>query len=109
LHLILNVVAGGAGFAYAVTAAPDAPAWISSLGWAAVPVVLGLVVAGWLAVVAVTAAPTAFHAWTPAEHNHEHVHAPHGHDHAATDHELADAGISAGHASLWPSTKPEDA
>jgi hypothetical protein len=108
LHLTLNVVAGALGVAYAATAAPDAPAWISSLGWAALPVVLGLVVAGWLAVVAVTAAPAAFRSWTPGEHDHEHVHAPHGHDHAATDHELADVGIAAGHASLWPSTKPED-
>jgi len=26
----------------------------------------------------------------------------------ATDVELAEAGIAAGHASLWPNTKPED-
>lgn len=106
LHLALDLVAGAAGFAYATTRAPALTAWIATLGWAAVPVVFGLVVAGWLATVAVTAAPAAFRAWTPGEHDHEHT--PYGHDHGSTDRELADAGIAPGHASLWPSTKPED-
>ena len=106
LHLILNLLAGAAGFAYATTSAPTLTSWITGLGWAAVPVVFGLVVAGWLAAVAVTAAPAAFRAWTPGEHDHER--ATHGHDHGSTDRELADAGIAPGHASLWPSTKPED-
>jgi methylamine utilization protein MauE len=106
LHLALNLVAGTSGFAYATTAAPSAGMWIRGLGWAAAPIVLGLVVAGWLAVVAVTQAPGAFRAWTPEDHSHEH--APHGHDHGTTDRELADAGIAPGHASLWPNTKPED-
>jgi len=106
LHLTLNVVAATSGFVYATTAAPSAGSWIGSLGWGAVPVLFGLGVAAWLAVVAVTAAPAAFGAWTPDERTHEH--APHGHDHGTTDRELADAGIAPGHASLWPSTKPED-
>ncbi len=107
LHLALNLGASATGFAYATTEAPGVGSWIVSLGWAAVPVVFGLVVAGWLAVVAVTAAPTAFRAWTPDDREHQHDH-PHGHDHVATDVELAEAGIAAGHASLWPNTKPED-
>ena len=107
LHLALNLGASATGFAYATTEAPGVGIWIVSLGWAAVPVVFGLVVAGWLAVVAVTAAPTAFRAWTPDDREHQHDH-PHGHDHVATDVELAEAGIAAGHASLWPNTKPED-
>ncbi|HEX3300610.1 MAG TPA: MauE/DoxX family redox-associated membrane protein [Actinomycetota bacterium] len=107
LHLALNVVATAAGFAYALTHAPTLGAWVASLGWAAVPIVLGLLVAGWLAVVAVTAAPAAFRSWTPGDHDHEHT--SHGHDHGSTDRELAHAGIAPGHASLWPSTKPEDA
>jgi methylamine utilization protein MauE len=109
LHLVLNLVASATGLAYATTEAPSAGAWITGLGWAAVPIVLGLVVAGWLAVVSVTAAPAAFRAWTPDDHEHRHDHAPHGHDHGATDVELAEAGIAAGHASLWPNMKPEDA
>jgi hypothetical protein len=107
LHLGLNMVASAAGFAYATTGAPTLRAWIGSLGWGAVPIVLGLLVAGWLAVVAVTAAPAAFRAWMPGEHDHEH--ALHGHDHGSTDRELAEAGIAPGHASLWPNTKPEGA
>ena len=107
LHLALNFGASATGFAYATTEAPGVGSWIVSLGWAAVPVVFGLVVAGWLAVVAVTAAPTAFRAWSPDDREHQHDH-PHGHDHVATDVELAEAGIAAGHASLWPNTKPED-
>ncbi len=106
LHLVLDLVAGAAGFAYATTSAPALTAWIATLGWAAVPAVFGLVVAGWLVTVAVTVAPAAFRAWAPGEHDHEHT--PHGHDHGSTDRELADAGIAPGHASLWPSTKPED-
>jgi hypothetical protein len=106
LHLALNLVAGATGFAYATTEAPGLTAWSSSLGWAAGPIVFGLVVAGWLAVVAVTAAPAAFRAWTPGDDDHQH--APHGHDHGVTDLELAEAGIAPGHASLWPTTKPED-
>ena len=108
LHLVLNVVAGATGLAYATTEAPTIAAWLASLGWAAAPIVFGMVVAGWLAVVAVTVAPAAFRTWTPGDHDHDHAHAPHGHDHGATDRELADAGIASGHASLWPSTKPED-
>ena len=34
--------------------------------------------------------------------------APHGHDHVVADDELANAGIAAGHPSLWPGTKPDD-
>jgi hypothetical protein len=110
LHLVLNVVAGVTSLLYAGTAAPSLAAWVASLGWAAAPVWFGMVVAGWLAVVAVTVAPAAFRSWTPGDHDHDHdhVHAPNGHDHGATDRELADAGIASGHASLWPSTKPED-
>lgn len=107
LHLALNVMAGAAGFAYATTEAPTLGAWVTGLGWSAVPIILGLVVAGWLAVVAVTLGPAAFRAWTPEAHDHEH--AAHGHDHGSTDRELEAAGIAAGHASLWPSTKQEDA
>jgi len=106
LHLVLNLIAGAAGLMYAATAAPSLGLWIASLGWFAVPILLGLAVAGWLSVVAVTAAPEAFRAWTPIEHDHERD--EHGHDHGATERALAEAGIAPGHASLWPSTKPED-
>jgi hypothetical protein len=106
LHLVLNLVAGAAGLSYAATDAPRVGAWVAGLGWFAVPILVGLAVAGWLVVVVVTAAPAAFRAWTPG--GHDHVSEAHGHDHGATDRELAEAGIAPGHASLWPSMKPED-
>ena len=105
LHLVLNVVAGLAAFGYASTAAPAFGAWIDALGWVAAPVLAGIGLAGWLAVVAVTEAPAAFRSWEPPTHDHEAE--PHGHDHAVADQELALAGIKPGHPSLWPGTKPE--
>ena len=105
LHLVLNVLAGLAGLAYATTPAPSLGAWMGTLDWVAVPIVAGLALAGWLAAVAVTEAPAAFRSWEPPVHDHDAE--PHGHDHAVADHELATAGIGPGHPSLWPGTKPE--
>ena len=106
LHLALDLIAAGAAFGYASVAGQSLLVWINTLGWAAVPLALGLGLAGWLAVIAVTEAPPAFRAWVAAPHDHGV--APHGHDHAVTDDALAEAGIGAGHASLWPNTKPDD-
>ena len=106
LHATLNVVAAFAAAAYATTSAPNLAVWLGGLGWEASVVVFGgSVVAGWLAVVAVTAAPEAFRSWSPPAHEHDEAE-PHGHDHAVTDDELASVGVVAGHASLWPGTKP---
>jgi hypothetical protein len=106
LHLALDLVAAGAAFGYAAAGGPSLLAWVDGLGWAAVPLALGLVLAGWLAVVAVTEAPAAFRAWDAGPH--EHGVEPHGHDHVVTDDALANVGIAAGHESLWPNTKPDD-
>jgi hypothetical protein len=104
LHATLNVVAAIAAFGYATTTAPALATWLDGLGWGALAVVLGATIAGWLAVVAVTAVPDAFRAWSPPAHDHDVE--PHGHDHAVTDRELASAGVVTGHPSLWPGTKP---
>jgi hypothetical protein len=106
IHLVLDGIAAGAALGYAALGGPSLVAWADGLGWALIPLALGLALAGWLAVVAVAEAPAAFRAWTPAPHEHDV--APHGHDHAVTDDALAGAGIAAGHASLWPNTKPDD-
>ena len=100
LHLVLNLLAGASGLAYALAAPVGLGPWLDALGWVAAPALVGLGLAGWLAVVAVTQAPLAFHAWEPPAHDHERE--PHGHDHAIADHELAIAGIEPGHPSLWP-------
>jgi Methylamine utilisation protein MauE len=103
LHLVLNLVAGLAGVAYALSPPIGAFAWLSSLRWVAVPALLGIALAGWLAVVTVTHAPIAFRAWEPPLHDHDLE--PHGHDHSVADQELATAGIQPGHPSLWPGVK----
>jgi hypothetical protein len=104
LHLVLNLMAASAGVALAVTGgAPGVDTWLASLGPAAVPAVLGLGLAGWLAVVAATLAPSAYRAWEPPVHDHDRE--PHGHDHAVADDELAGAGIQPGHPSLWPGVR----
>ena len=105
LHLALNVCAGVAALAFATTAAPSFGAWVGSLGWAALPVLAGMGLAGWLAVIAVTEAPAAFRSWERPVHDHDAE--PHGHDHAVADRDLAGAGVGPGHASLWPGVKPE--
>jgi hypothetical protein len=103
LHLTLDLIAGVVSFSFLFTPAPSFATWVATLGWAAVPIGVGLVLAGWLAVVAVTVAPEAFRAWTPPVH--DHADEPHGHDHAVADRELAAAGVVPGHPSLWPGTK----
>jgi hypothetical protein len=103
LHLTLDLLAGLVAIAYAFTVARSLAAWVETLGWGAVPVMLGVALAGWLAVVAVTVAPGAYRSWTPSVHDHEAE--PHGHDHAVADRELETAGVVSGHASLWPGTK----
>ena len=103
LHLTLDTLAGLVAFAYAFTVAPSLATWLDTLGWGAVPVTLGVALAGWLAVVAVTVGPGAYRSWTPSVHDHDAE--PHGHDHAVADRELEAAGVVSGHASLWPGTK----
>lgn len=99
LHLTLDLLAGFAALGYAVGHGSDAHTWIASLGLGAVPVIGGLVLAAWIAIVAVTEAPTAWRAWSPAAvPEHEHG----THDHPRADDALALAGIGPGHPSLWP-------
>jgi hypothetical protein len=105
IHLVLNVTAAGVASAYAVVDGPTAARWLSSLGWAAVPAVAGLALAGWLAVVVVTEVPAAWSAWTPPVHRED----PHHHhdDHLTSDLALSRAGVGPGHPSLWPGVDTE--
>ena len=101
LHLALNLVAASSGFATAVAGVPPAVTWLGSQGWTGVPVLGGLFLAGWLAVVAVSEAPVAWRAWAPPAHEPGHGHG-HGDRHADAEAALAAAGIGLGHPSLWP-------
>ena len=100
VHLVLDGVAGAVGLLVAVAHGPALGAWIASLGPAAVAVLAGIALAGWLAVVAVTEAPLAWRSWSPPGHMHD----PHrGDDHdESAEVALASAGIGPGHPSLWP-------
>ena len=69
LHLALDLIAAGAGVRLRGGRRPESGRWIAGLGWAAVPLAFGLVLAGWLAVIAVTEAPSAFRAWEAAPHD----------------------------------------
>jgi len=105
LHLTLDVVAVAVGVAYGAVGGPSAVAWVGELGAGAAIVVLGLALAGWLAVVAVTEAPDAWRAWSPPPHAADERR---NDDHDATaEAALASAGIGPGHPSLWPGVAEE--
>ena len=99
LHLGLDVVAATAGLAYLGERGPSAGVWLAGLGWASVPVLAGLVVAGWLLVVVVTEVPPAWRAWTPPTDDRA---ASHPDRHLVAEDALSIAGIGPGHPSLWP-------
>ncbi len=104
LHLSLDVLAGVAALGHALAGGSGGWGWIASLGTGAVPVLGGLVLAGWVATVAVAEAPGSWRSWRPGgpeEHDHP------AHDHPRADEALALAGIGPGHPSLWPSTAGE--
>jgi len=103
LHLTLDVLAAVVAIGYAAVGGAALGAWIGGLGAGALPVLAGLGLAGWLAVVAVTEAPGAWRAWAaPAHTGHDH----HVDEHAGAEEALASAGIGVGHPSLWPGTEP---
>ncbi len=105
LHLALNVLAAGAGLAYVSVGGPAPAAWLAGLGGIATVVLAGLVLAGWLAVVAVTEVPAAWRSWVAPVHREDEHH--HHDEHGRTDESLARAGIGPGHPSLWPGVDPE--
>jgi hypothetical protein len=97
LHLALDVAAAATGLLYLAARGQPATAWFVALGWGSVPVIAGLVLAGWLVVVAVTQVPAAWRAWAPPAGRPTSSHA----DRVAED-ALSIAGIGPGHPSLWP-------
>ena len=65
LHLGLDVVAAAAGLTYLAKHGPSVGVWFARYCWGSVPVLAGLVLAGWLVIVVVTEVPPAWRAWTP--------------------------------------------
>jgi hypothetical protein len=104
LHLGLDVVAAAAGLTYLAARGPSAADWLAGLGWGSMPVIAGLALAGWLAIVAVTEVPAAWRAWTPPP---EHDPASHADRHLVAEDALSIAGIGPGHPSLWPGVGPD--
>ena len=107
LHLSLDVAAAASAIAYATSAGPDLARWVAGIGPGATPVIGGLVLAGWLAFVAVTEAPAAWRAWSAAAEREEH--GRDRHEHASAEDALGSAGVGPGHPSLWPSQTTEPA
>jgi len=99
LHLGLDVVAAAAGLTYLAQHGPSVGVWFARLGWGSVPVLAGLVLAGWLLIVVVTEVPPAWSAWTPPTDDQA---APHADRHLVAEDALSIAGIGPGHPSLWP-------
>lgn len=106
LHLALDLFAAASCVVAAWVGVPGAVTWTLDLGLAAIPVLLGLTLAGWLAVVVVSEAPVAWRAWTRPPDHDDHVHDPRD-QHARAEEALASAGIGPGHPSLWPGMDPE--
>jgi hypothetical protein len=108
LHLAMNLVAAASGVVVALVATASPISWLLGLGAGALPVAGGLVLAGWLAIVAVTEVPAAVAAWRPPDHEHpppDHDHRDH---HVRAEEALARAGIGPGHPSLWPGLVPPE-
>ena len=99
LHLGLDVVAAAAGLTYLAKHGPSVGVWFARFGWGSVPVLAGLVLAGWLVIVVVTEVPPAWRAWTPPPDDQA---ASHADRHLVAEDALSIAGIGPGHPSLWP-------
>jgi hypothetical protein len=101
LHLSVDLLAGLAAVGYALGGGPDARTWVASLGLGALPVLGGLALAGWIAMIAVAEAPGSWRSWDPGAAA-DPDRGPH--DHPRADEALALAGIGPGHPTLWPNT-----
>ena len=102
LHVCLNLLAVAIAVTAVAVGMPSAWAFASSLGWAAVPAVAGLAVAGWLLTVVVAEVPAALSVWTAPSHHEQELFDPDRHRRA--DVALSTAGVGPGHPSLWPET-----
>lgn len=104
LHVSMNFAAAAIALSAAIAGTSSIVAAARSLGALTVPAALGLIVAGWLAVVVVAEVPASLRAWTPPTHHEQELFDPDRHRRA--DVALTTAGVDVGHASLWPDHDP---
>jgi hypothetical protein len=103
LHVVINLAA-----AAALTGVDSLPSVVATLGWGAPLLVAGSAAVAYLAASAVSLFPAAYGAYA-GEHDHHREHG--GGTSAArlrrTEDVLHDAGVEAGHPSLWGALRPE--
>lgn len=104
LHVSMNLAAAVVACSVAFVGTSSVVATARSLGALTLPAAIGLIVAGWLAIVVVTEVPGSLRAWTPPSHHEQELFDPDRHRRA--DVALTTAGVDVGHASLWPDHDP---
>jgi hypothetical protein len=107
LHVVLNAATAAFAIAAAVTGIDSLPSMVSTLGWTGLALVAGSAAVAYLAVEAVALFPAAYGAYA-GEHDHRRG----GPDTSIarlrrTEDVLRDAGVEAGHPSLWGAPRPE--
>jgi hypothetical protein len=104
LHIALDLLAAAVGAGASLLPTPGIVAYVSELGLPAIPLLAAVGATGAVAAIVATEVPAALAAYRPPErHGHR---ASDGGRHERADEALAAAGITAGHASLWPGATP---
>jgi len=110
LHVALNLAAAAFAAAAALTHVESLPSTVDALGWSAALLVAGSASIAYLAAAAVSLFPSAYAAYA-GEHDHRRERG--GGSNVArlrrTEEVLRDAGVEAGHPSLWGALRPETA
>jgi Methylamine utilisation protein MauE len=108
LHVVMNLAAAAFAAAAALTGVDSLPSVVATLGWGAPLLVAGSAAVAYLAASAVSLFPAAYGAYA-GEHDHHREHG--GGTSVArlrrTEDVLHDAGVEAGHPSLWGALRPE--
>ncbi len=108
LHVVMNLAAAAFAAAAALTGVDSLQSAVFDLGWRALLLVAGSAAVAYLAAAAVSLYPAAYGAYA-GEHHHrrEHGSARSVTRLRRTEDVLRDAGVEAGHPSLWGALRPE--
>jgi Methylamine utilisation protein MauE len=108
LHVLMNLAAAAFAAAAALTGVDSLPSSVTALGWRAALLVAGSAAIAYLAAAAVSMFPAAYGTY---EGEHDHRRERGGNTSVArlrrTEDVLRDAGVEAGHPSLWGALPPE--